>query len=139
MENGPFTPMLNPLLDIALNPKKASRTLYHTIVNDYNDQPSDRYDKWMSEITVDSFETDLDWYNHINEGYRCTKSVELHSFQYKYFMRDLATRRKLNIMNIVPDNKCIKCNKHAEDVIHMFWGCKHVRKLWLTLHTVQIK
>ena len=98
------------------------------------DQPCDRYDKWMSEIRVESFKTDLDWYQHITEGYRCTKSVELHSFQYKYFMRDLATRRTLNIMNIIQDNKCIKCNKHEEDIIHMFWGCKHVRKLWLTLH-----
>ena len=124
----------NELVDIVLKNPKPSGTLYKKLVNDRNDQPYDRYEKWFSEIGYEPFETELDWYVHIHDCYLCTPSRALRSFMYKFHMRDLATGTKLLKMKLVNSPSCIKCAKFDETVQHMFWECEMIQSLWSKLH-----
>ena len=64
---GPVIERIKPgnkeLSEIILKHPIPSGALYKKLVNDRNDQPYDRYDKWFNEIGYEPFETELDWYN----------------------------------------------------------------------------
>ena len=71
---------------------------------------------------------------HICEGYRCVRNISQRSFQYKFFMRNLATKRKLKLMGITSSDICGKCKHSVEDIVHMFWSCIHAENIWKRLH-----
>jgi len=122
------------LLDIVINYGKCSGIIYKSTVNDANEQPEERFNKWSNDVNMDTFDTDLDWYEHIVEWYRCTESIEIRSFIYKYNMRDLATRNHLFKIGKADNPQCLKCNQGIEDVLHMFWNCPTVNTLWFNIY-----
>ena len=78
-------------------------------VNDANDQPWDRFDKWSLDIDMSDFDTEVDWYKHIKNWYTCTKSVMLRSFIYNYNMRNMVTQKFLHTIGIKEQSVCPHC------------------------------
>jgi len=107
---------------------KPAGTLYKDLINNYmKDQPFDRADKWSADlgITVD----DLDWYEIVFNNYRCTNSVYVRSFMYKFALRAVYPNYLLYKMKLSDSPNCPKCGKENEDIYHMFWECPTVNKL----------
>ena len=123
----------NTLSRIILSNNKPSGAIYKEYVNDENDQPWDRYEKWAADIDMSCFDTELDWYTHIKEWYICTKSTMLKSFIYNYNMRNTVTQSYLYKIGVSDTKLCPKCNKHEENILHLFWECKDVSTLWASL------
>ena len=116
------------------NYSKPSCSIYKQLVNDVNDQPWDQYDKWARDISMEQFDTEIDWYKHVINWYQCTKSVELHSFIYNYNMRNIVTKKYLYQIGKEENDLCPKCLAHTEDIAHMFWNCRYVRALWTEMN-----
>ena len=125
---------VNPLLTFVTKYAKPSSLVYKNIVNDLNDQPWDRFNKWEKDINMEIFDTDIDWYKHIVNWYYCTKSVELRSFIYNYNMRNIVTQKYLCKIGKEASDRCLKCETAIEDILHMFWNCEHVAKLWMEVN-----
>ena len=121
------------LSEVLLSSVKPSSDIYKRYVDDANDQPCDRYDKWSKDINMEFFDTDLDWYEHLYDWYSCTKSVEIRSFIYNFNMRNIVTRKYLHKVKIIDASNCLKCNKE-EDLLHLFWSCDSTNKLWFDLN-----
>jgi len=121
------------IIDTIIYNNKAAGVTYKMLVNDYNEQPYDRFVKWGNDVDMSIFDTDLEWYRHICDWYLCTRSVELKSFIYKYNMRFIATRKYLHTIGRSDTALCPKCNREVEDIVHMFWKCSTIQKLWKTL------
>ena len=122
------------LIDILMSSNKPSGAIYRRYVNDANDQPWDRFDKWSKEINMDAFDTEIDWYKHIHIWYSCTRSVQIRSFIYKFNMRTIATRKYLHKVGITENPTCIKCKKEDETQLHLFWACESTKRLWYELN-----
>ena len=112
---------------------KPSGPIYKMYVNDANDQPWDRFEKWSLDITMSDFDTEIDWYKHIKNWYMCTKSVMLKSFIYNYNMRNIVTQKFLCKIGIKEQSSCPQCNNPEQDIIHLFWECPSTRKLWSSI------
>ena len=111
-----------------LNTAKPAKYLYSLLINNRNDQPFDRADKWAIDIEEEVL--DFEWYDVLYESYLCTKSIELRSFIYRFAMRDLYPNSRLYKMKLVDDPHCPKCKTGEETIIHMFWTCDTVKNLW---------
>ncbi len=59
----------------------------------------------------------------------CTKETRLHMLHWKILHGLYPTRILLKKMKKVNDELCIYCNE-TEDIIHFFYKCKIVQKLW---------
>ena len=113
---------------------KPSGVIYKLLVNEHTDQPCDRFDKWSRDMDMAVFDTDLDWYSHIQGLYQCTRSVVLKSFIYNFNMRNLATNKYLHMVKIADSPLCNKCNAATDSIYHMFWECIHAKNIWVTLN-----
>lgn len=48
---------------------------------------------------------------------------------YQFWIRNIYSGKQLQIMKLTEDRSCPKCKTEDEDLIHMFWSCKHVQAL----------
>ena len=60
---------------LLLKSVKPARELYKKLINEYNDQPYDRYEKWIKKIGYEPFNTELDWYVHLCDSYHCSEAL----------------------------------------------------------------
>ena len=121
---------LNVFNKIKKSPKPVG-IIYKCYVNNKNDQPYDRVDKWISDLATNI--DDIEWYSIINESYRCTKSVYVRSFIYRFAMRDIFPNKRLFVMKLVDSPLCKKCKTSDDNIIHMFWECETVQQIWKDL------
>ena len=59
----------NHLSEVLLSSVKPSSDIYKRYVDDANDQPWDRYDKWCKDINVETFDTELAYMNGMLVAY----------------------------------------------------------------------
>ena len=90
--------------------------------------------KWSRELgcTIDV----IDWTESYPECMKWTICTKLRAFYFQYRMQDIMTNSKLYKMNLnmlKTDPKCDWCTSTTQDMIHLFWECKYVTKLWIDL------
>ena len=124
---------IHNLTKLLLTHKKPSGPIYKMYVNDANDQPWDRFEKWSSDIDMSAFDTEIDWYKHIKNWYGCTKSVMLRSFIYNFNMRNMVTQKFLYTIGIKEQSLCPHCKTCDQNIIHLFWECPKSRDLWIEI------
>jgi len=127
-ENNSSIEVTESIFDKLMTYPKATRGFYKYITDNSNDQPYDRLEKWNRDLEMEY--DDLDWYELINECYRCTVSVQLRSFIYKFAMRDLFPKSRLLKMKLATSATCDKCHNEPEDILHMFWTCPTIIEVW---------
>ena len=64
------------LLNMVMSGKNPSGPIYKRYVNDANDQPWNRFDKWSTDIDMSEFDTEIEWYKHIK--YKICHVKKLH-------------------------------------------------------------
>ena len=65
--------------------------------------------------------------------FKLTTDTGLRYFQYNIFLFILTTNRQLAIYGIKKSDKCDFCHMFSEDLMHIFWLCKHVQVFWNTV------
>jgi len=103
-------------------------TLYKILVNNYNDQPQDRVDRWSVDLNCEL--DNIEWYSVIYDSYSCTNSVYLRSFIYKFAMRAIYPNYLLHKMKLSQSPLCPKCGQSNETIMHMFWECPTTKIFW---------
>ena len=59
-----------------------------------------------------------------------TKSTKLIEFQFKLLHKRLPTNSYLYKIKIKDNENCSFCKMQKEEIIHLFWNCEHVTRLW---------
>ena len=73
------------------------------------------------------------WENVYLIPFKLTTDTGLRYFQYKIFYFILTTNRQLVIYGIKKSDTCEFCHMFSEDLMHIFWLCKHVQTFWNTV------
>uniref|UniRef100_G1KW51 Reverse transcriptase zinc-binding domain-containing protein n=1 Tax=Anolis carolinensis TaxID=28377 RepID=G1KW51_ANOCA len=85
--------------------------------------------KWVKEVghSINLAEWEKIWKRNL----KFTYSIELRENWYKIFYRWYITPERLaKFSKGKGDGKCWKCGKHNGDFMHMWWGCKRIKKYW---------
>uniref|UniRef100_A0A803TP25 Reverse transcriptase domain-containing protein n=1 Tax=Anolis carolinensis TaxID=28377 RepID=A0A803TP25_ANOCA len=85
--------------------------------------------KWAKEVghSINLAEWEKIWKRNL----KFTYSTELRENWYKIFYRWYITPERLaKFSKGKGDRKCWKCGKHNGDFMHMWWGCKRIKKYW---------
>lgn len=101
-------------------------------------------DIWNNDLKTHLTEKQLQSsFVKINKITKCTK---LRYFQYRILTKSLITNVRASIWDKNINNKCSFCHTEKETVIHLFFECAHVKKIWKALtkwlkyfYSVQLK
>lgn len=64
---------------------------------------------------------------------RNIKDTKLKWLQYRILHNILTTNKSVAKYDLDKSEKCSFCEKYPESIEHLFWKCKHIRKLWSKL------
>ena len=107
--------------------KKYRKKAYKTIIeSDFATMSSGK--KW-SKILGNEFETNI----HLaafKDIYRVTTITKYRDFQFWLLQNKIFCNNVLYYWGIKDSQKCERCNYEKEDVTHMLWHCKFVKKVW---------
>ena len=65
--------------------------------------------------------------------FKWTISTKLRSFYYQLSFADIMTNQKLVKMKIKEDMNCPWCNNNVQNILHLFWECNIVNRIWTNL------
>ena len=114
--------------------EKANKVIYAELTNIKCDIPTERWQKWVTEINCDINE--LDWLDSLTRFNLCTSSTRLRSMGYRFMLRDVLTNDRLIHMGKVNTKLCYICKTSTETVIHLYWDCPHNKRLWERLKLI---
>ena len=76
----------------------------------------------------------LSWRRTYSLAFLCTKETKLREFQFKLLHRRIATNDFLHKIGLKPNESCTFCGETTENLIHLFWKCKHTWTFWEETH-----
>ena len=76
----------------------------------------------------------LSWRRTYSLAFLCTKETKLREFQFKLLHRRIATNDFLHKIGLKPNESCTFCGETTENLIHLFWKCKHTWIFWEETH-----
>jgi len=119
------------LIDTLEDCIKASRVMYQTIVSRKIVEPTDRIYKWFTRLDIEQDNIDpnevIIAYTHSRKSIMCYK---IRSFMYKFLMGEVAYRSRLVLMRIETSEICLNCRREKETLVHRYWSCPRVKRLW---------
>ena len=124
-----FTPRVEKALKHVLACTKGTRALYDVLCANNGTVPSQ--EKWQSNL--EQYDVQISskrWTDFYKLPWKCTKSTQLQSMQYKINHRFLVTNRLLFHMTFRDDDLCSLCHTERETIQHLFVECPHTRTLW---------
>lgn len=74
-----------------------------------------------------------EWEQYFTIPYNVTVNKKLISFQFQILHRILFTNSRLFISKILDTEMCSFCHEPNESISHLFYGCLHARKIWITI------
>jgi len=104
------------------------KQLYTSLIDKYVIYPEQYAFFWRDQLHIEIDE--LDWIENYIDVFNWTVSTKLRSFMYQLRMNDIMCNHKLFKMKKREDSCCDWCKAPKQDVIHLFWECKYVNKLW---------
>ena len=107
--------------------KKPSRLAYQKLVELKCNYKISSQEKW-SKVFPEA--RDLVWNNAYMTAIKCTKSIKLIEFQFRFLHQTLATNISLVKMAYKDDIRCTFCHEEAENVTHLFWSCSKIELFW---------
>ena len=80
----------------------------------------------MGSMTI----SDDTWWDIFPNFLKSTKPTNYRVFQYKLLLKAITTNVKCNKWDKSISPLCHFCNQHKETMLHLFWLCPRVTKLW---------
>jgi len=75
----------------------------------------------------------LDWRNIYLTGFKTFSDTRTREFHYKFLNDILVNNYWLKKWKIKDDDKCRLCKSETETLLHQFWSCPEIQRLWLEL------
>ena len=85
--------------------------------------------KWIRDCESEDVEN-LDWRSIYLLPRKCTLSVKLRNFQFKFIHRRIATNSFLFKIKVSDTDLCCFCQKAKETLIHLFCDCPVTNAFW---------
>ena len=113
--------------------KKAIRFFYTALMKQHITQTQNTINMWKRDLHTD--EIDIKWET------KCSQicyiiPVKLRSFYFKFIHRALTCNYTLHKMKIAQRDYCRCFYNVPETLMHMFWECSYVQKLWKQFGTL---
>uniref|UniRef100_A0A803TXE9 Reverse transcriptase domain-containing protein n=1 Tax=Anolis carolinensis TaxID=28377 RepID=A0A803TXE9_ANOCA len=113
---------------------KTTKILYKQLLawDTEEDQVKTVMIKWARELGHTIMLSDWEKIWRMNQ--KLIYAIELRENWFKIFYRWYLTPERLaKFSKGKGDGKCWKCQKHVGDFMHMWWGCKKIKKYWLEI------
>ena len=91
--------------------------------------PLKNQNKWLAEAII-SENLNINWKRTYFLAFLCTKETKLRGFHFKFLHRRVATNAFLHKTGLKPNAPCTFCGETTENLIHLFWNCKHSSTFW---------
>ena len=117
------------LIDVVSNIQKPTAYAYRQMMSGHSAIEKCQQ-KWSRKITNINTEDISVAFKNI---YRHTNYTKLRSFQFRLRHSALVFNTQLKHWKIKDSNLCSLCNKEPEDVLHFYWECEHIQKVWVDL------
>ena len=114
---------------------KLSQFAYKIFINKKCTCPEKTQAKWIRDCESEYVEN-LDWRSIYLLPRKCTLSVKLRNFQFKFIHRRIATNSFLFKIKVSDTDLCCFCQKAQETLIHLFWDSPVTNAFWKTVHTI---
>jgi hypothetical protein len=122
------------LLNRLLNQKKPMKYMYNILKKKKSERPTSAIEKWREDLNIDT--TDEHILNGHEKNHYCTINNRLKSFNCNFINRNIPYNRRLHKMGKKETTICEFCNKEEETIIHLYWECTEIKKLWNNIKTV---
>ena len=86
--------------------------------------------KWERDLVIPR---NFSWEKVFREIYVTTDDISLRCLQFRIIHRLIPTNKRLKLFGITQTDRCQHCPLAKEDLIHLFWSCSKVKKLWENL------
>ena len=77
---------------------------------------------------------DMNWEKVFMIPYKCTKSTQIQSLQYRILNRYIPTKRYLYIRQLIGSPQCAECGVD-ETLEHFFYRCSSINSIWAKIFT----
>ena len=77
---------------------------------------------------------DMNWEKVFMIPYKCTKSTQIQSLQYRILNRYIPTKRYLYIRQLIGSPQCAECGVD-ETLEHFFYHCSSINSIWAKIFT----
>ena len=94
-----------------------------TVMNSFQEMPT-AINKWNAVFL------NLNWKEIFTKSWKISTDTRLKWFQIRLLHRILATNKFLYTCKIVDSPLCSFCKAEEETLLHLFWDCKIINKLW---------
>ena len=111
---------------------KPSQFAYKVFINKKCTCPEKSQAKWIRDCESEDVEN-LDWRSIYLLPRKCTLSVKLRNFQFKFIHRRIATNSFLFKIKVSVTDLCCFCHKDQGTLIHLFWDCPVANAFWKTV------
>ena len=89
--------------------------------------------KWKTDLFLsDTF----NWSNVFEHVYALSDNITLRWLQFRLLHRILPTNKRLELYGITTSDKCHRCPRQIETLLHIFWSCPTVNRFWRELSSV---
>ena len=119
-------------LDISCNTDNFSKKVYNYLADD-SMIIHNKYIKWRIDLGQQYQDVLTDFARSHLDIYHLTNVPKYRSFQYRLLQRGLVTNVQLYKWELSITENCSFCNREKETMIHLFWNCPNVQKLWQEL------
>ena len=121
-------PHIPSIVNLLLKDDKGTKLFYNKFIS-YLDNKCKFPEKWEIDINMEND----DWQKINSLIFLSTKNTKLQWLQYRIVHRTLATNKLLKDMKIKDDSKCSFCHNHTETLVHLFFYCPYVYRMWLDI------
>ena len=108
---------------------KLSQLAYKIFINKKCNYPEKSQAKWIRDCEPEDVEN-LDWRSIYLSPRKCTLSVKLRNFQFKFLHRRIATNSFLFKIKVSDTDLCCFCHKAQEMLVNLFWDCPITSAFW---------
>ena len=112
---------------------KICKKVYQHLIEKKASIPLKSQNKWLAEAII-SENLNINWKKTYFLAFLCTKETKLREFQFILLHRRIATNDFLHKIGLKPNDSCTFCGETTENLIHLFWKCKHSWTFWEETH-----
>ena len=116
------------LITLFLKNAKGTKVVYKKLVRKKTSTPARGQAKWNTTVSQEGCVADRNVAYIL--AFKCTKSMTLVNFQYRFLHRILPTNSFLTKIGIKQDPNCSFCCTTKDNLAHLFWHCQ---TFWGTL------
>lgn len=90
------------------------------------------YNKYTEDLGAEVKEK---WKECLSLTYKLTTNENVRLIQFRVMTRVYYTRDKICKFDNTASDKCLKCNRYSDSLMHALWHCKGIKKIWKSIES----